>query len=147
MYRLLKQPNGKYCIYDTVIDKIAHINITSENVDDTNERIRDLWYGDDDKNYERCATIEEYQKEQGEEFTDDNLDMQVDCFMELMKKIAEPNGEYEDLRRKYNWEEYLHECPCCGEEAEMFEREVDEDGWFEGFLHYVECENCGARGK
>lgn len=91
MYRVLKQPNGKWCVYDTVIDKFVYINITDIYADILNDRAKHLYYGRNPDNPQTLVNSIDL------EFTADWLEMSEEKFAELSNKMNDKDGMFEDF--------------------------------------------------
>lgn len=95
MYRVLQQPNGKWCVYDTVIDRFIYINITDIYADQMNKRAKDLYYGRNQDNPETIKDSEDVDFDFLEEY------MGNEEFKELFVKLNDKDGLYEDFTEKY----------------------------------------------
>lgn len=103
MTRICKQPNGKYCIYSTVIDMPMCINMTIDDFykNTTKETQRQFDLSD----FENAPTLQSIYKKRYnlEEITADDFDMSEERFAETMRKMSDENGVFEKLYTRTEW--------------------------------------------
>lgn len=103
MTRICKQPNGKYCIYSTVIDMPMCINMTID--DFYNNTTKETQRQFDLSDFDNAPTLQEYLREiyDLEEITAEDFDMSKEQFVDIMRKMSDKNGVFEKLYTRTEW--------------------------------------------
>ena len=99
MYRIFKQPNGKYSVYDLETSTIIYINVTNKTIDKTNKKVQALWnwYGKKGRNSEVTQPLLDYLNFLNKELVAESLGIEQEQFNSFLAKISDSNGEYEYL--------------------------------------------------